>query len=214
LKGEITVFNTIDEALSDLKEGKVVIVCDNEDRENEGDFISLAEKATPEVINLMATHGRGLICVPVDEDLARKLDLNPMVSNNTDRNRTAFTVSIDHKFTTTGISAFERSATVLSMVDPEAKAADFLRPGHIFPLIAKKGGVLSRTGHTEAAVDLAILCGAKPAGVICEIMNEDGTMARVPQLRKVADMMDLKMITIKDLVEYRIKKENLVKREV
>jgi 3,4-dihydroxy-2-butanone 4-phosphate synthase len=214
LKGEITVFNTIDEALSDLKEGKVVIVCDNEDRENEGDFISLAEKATPEVINLMATHGRGLICVPVDEDLARKLDLNPMVSNNTDRNRTAFTVSIDHKFTTTGISAFERSATVLSMVDPEAKAADFLRPGHIFPLIAKKGGVLSRTGHTEAAVDLAILCDAKPAGVICEIMNEDGTMARVPQLRKVADMMDLKMITIKDLVEYRIKKENLVKREV
>jgi 3,4-dihydroxy-2-butanone 4-phosphate synthase len=208
------VFDTIDEALSDLKEGKVVIVCDDEDRENEGDFISLAEKATPEVINLMATQGRGLICVPIDEELADKLDLHPMVTNNTDPNRTAFTVSIDHKFTTTGISAFERSATVLSMVDSESKAADFVRPGHIFPLIAKKGGVLSRTGHTEAAVDLAILCGAKPAGVICEIMNEDGTMARVPDLRKIADKLNLKMITIKDLVEYRNKKDNLVKREV
>jgi 3,4-dihydroxy-2-butanone 4-phosphate synthase len=208
------VFNTIDEALSDLKEGKVIIVCDDEDRENEGDFISLAEKATPEVINLMATHGRGLICVPINEDLAQKLDLNPMVSKNTDPNRTAFTVSIDHKFSTTGISAFERSATVLSMVDPESKAADFVRPGHIFPLIAKKGGVLSRTGHTEAAVDLAILSGAKPAGVICEIMNDDGTMARVPQLRKIADKLNVKMITIKDLVDYRNKKDNLVKREV
>lgn len=208
------MFNTIDEALSDLKEGKVVIVCDDEDRENEGDFISLAEKATPEVINLMATHGRGLICVPIEEDLAKKLDLDPMVSKNTDPNRTAFTVSIDHKFSTTGISAFERSATVLSMVDPDSKAADFVRPGHIFPLVAKKGGVLRRTGHTEAAVDLAILCGAKPAGVICEIMNEDGTMARVPQLRKIADKLNLKMITIKDLVEYRNKKDSLVKREV
>jgi len=208
------VFNSIDEALSDLKEGKVVIVCDDEDRENEGDFISLAEKATPEVINLMATHGRGLICVPIDEDLAKKLDLHPMVTNNTDPKRTAFTVSIDHKFSTTGISAFERSATVLSMVDPESEAADFLRPGHIFPLIAKQGGVLKRNGHTEAAVDLAKLCGAKPAGVICEIMNEDGTMSRVPDLFKIAEKMNLKMITIKDLVEYRMKKENLVKREV
>ncbi|MBT2736321.1 3,4-dihydroxy-2-butanone-4-phosphate synthase [Bacillus sp. ISL-7] len=208
------MFNTINEALADLKEGKVVIVCDDENRENEGDFISLAEKATPEVINLMATHGRGLICVPIDEALAQKLDLHPMVSKNTDPNRTAFTVSIDHKFSTTGISAFERSATVLSMVDPESKASDFLRPGHMFPLIAKKDGVLSRTGHTEAAVDLAILCGAKPAGVICEIMNDDGTMARVPQLRKIADKLNIKMITIKDLVEYRSNKENLVKREV
>jgi 3,4-dihydroxy-2-butanone 4-phosphate synthase len=208
------VFNTINEALADLKEGKVVIVCDDENRENEGDFISLAEKATPEVINLMATHGRGLICVPIDEALAQKLDLHPMVSKNTDPNRTAFTVSIDHKFSTTGISAFERSATVLSMVDPESKASDFLRPGHMFPLIAKKGGVLQRTGHTEAAVDLAKLCGAKPAGVICEIMNNDGTMARVPQLRRIADKLNVKMITIKDLVEYRNNKETLVKREV
>jgi 3,4-dihydroxy-2-butanone 4-phosphate synthase len=208
------VFNTINEALADLKEGKVVIVCDDENRENEGDFISLAEKATPEVINLMATHGRGLICVPIDEALAQKLDLHPMVSKNTDPHRTAFTVSIDHKFSTTGISAFERSATVLSMVDPESKASDFLRPGHMFPLIAKKGGVLQRTGHTEAAVDLAKLCGAKPAGVICEIMNNDGTMARVPQLRRIADKLNVKMITIKDLVEYRNNKETLVKREV
>jgi 3,4-dihydroxy-2-butanone 4-phosphate synthase len=208
------MFNTIDEALSDLKNGKVVIVCDDENRENEGDFVALAEKANPEIINLMATHGKGLICVPVAEELAKKLELNPMVSKNTDPHRTAFTVSIDHKFTTTGISAFERSATVLSMVDPESKAEDFLRPGHMFPLIAKKGGVLSRTGHTEAAVDLALLCGAKPAGVICEIMNEDGTMARVPQLRIIADKLNVKMITIKDLVDYRSKKDNLVKREV
>lgn len=208
------MFNTIDEALIDLKEGKVVIVCDDENRENEGDFIALAEKTTPEVINLMATHGRGLICVPVMEELAQKLELIPMVAKNTDPHRTAFTVSVDHKFSTTGISAFERSATVLCMVDPESKAADFLRPGHIFPLIAKRGGVLTRTGHTEAAVDLAILCDATPAGVICEIMNEDGTMARVPQLRKIADKLNIKMITIKDLIDYRIKKENLVKKEV
>jgi len=208
------VFNTIDEALTDLKEGKVIIVCDDEDRENEGDFIALAEKATPTVINFMATHGRGLVCVPIEEDLAQKLDLIPMVSKNTDPHGTAFTVSIDHKFSTTGISAFERSATILSLLDPESKGADFKRPGHIFPLIAKKGGVLRRTGHTEAAVDLARLCGAKPAGVICEIMNEDGTMARVPQLRKIADELDVKMITIKDLIEYRNKKDNLIKREV
>jgi 3,4-dihydroxy 2-butanone 4-phosphate synthase/GTP cyclohydrolase II len=214
LKGEIHLFNTIDEAINDLKQGKVVIVCDDEDRENEGDFLALAEKATPDVINLMAKHGRGLICVPIDEDLAQKLDLIPMVAKNTDNHGTAFTVSIDHKFSTTGISAFERSATVLSMLDLEAIPADFKRPGHIFPLVAKKGGVLRRTGHTEAAVDLAILSGATPAGVICEIMNDDGTMARVPQLRKIADDLNLKMITIKDLIEYRNKKENLVKREV
>ena len=210
----IDVFNTIDEALTDLKEGKVIIVCDDEDRENEGDFIALAEKATPTVINFMATHGRGLVCVPIEEDLAQKLDLIPMVSKNSDPHGTAFTVSIDHKFSTTGISAFERSATILSLLDPESKGADFKRPGHIFPLIAKKGGVLRRTGHTEAAVDLARLCGAKPAGVICEIMNEDGTMARVPQLQKIADELNVKMITIKDLIEYRNKKDNLIKREV
>ncbi|SDM38890.1 3,4-dihydroxy-2-butanone-4-phosphate synthase [Bacillus sp. OK048] len=208
------MFDPIEEALVDLQNGNVIIVCDDEDRENEGDFISLAEKATPEVINLMATHGRGLICVPVDEELARKLELFPMVANNTDAHGTAFTVSIDHKFSTTGISAFERSATILQMLEPEAKPSDFLRPGHVFPLVAKKGGVLRRTGHTEAAVDLARLCGSKPAGVICEIMNEDGTMARVPELRKIADELNVKMITIKDLIEYRNKKDKLVKCEV
>lgn len=208
------MFDPIEEAIYDLMQGKVVIVCDDEDRENEGDFIALAEKAAPDVINFMATHGRGLICVPIEMDLAQKLDLMPMVSRNTDPHGTAFTVSIDHKFSTTGISAFERSATVLSMLDPESKAADFKRPGHIFPLVAKKGGVLRRAGHTEAAVDLAKLCGAKPAGVICEIMNEDGTMARVPQLRKIADQFELKMITIKDLIQYRNRKDQLIKREV
>ncbi|WP_419888007.1 bifunctional 3,4-dihydroxy-2-butanone-4-phosphate synthase/GTP cyclohydrolase II [Neobacillus niacini] len=207
------MFDKIEEALIDLQNGKVIIVCDDEDRENEGDFVSLAEKATPEVINLMATHGRGLICVPVDEELAQKLELFPMVAVNTDVHGTAFTVSIDHKYSTTGISAFERSATVLSMLDPESKPSDFKRPGHIFPLVAKKGGVLRRTGHTEAAVDLARLCGSKPAGVICEIMNEDGTMARVQELRKIANELNVKMITIKDLIEYRNKKDKLVKRE-
>jgi len=208
------MFDPIEEAIYELMQGNVVIVCDDEDRENEGDFIALAEKATPDVINFMATHGKGLICVPIETDLAQKLDLMPMVSRNTDPHGTAFTVSIDHKFSTTGISAYERSATVLSMLDSESKAADFKRPGHIFPLIAKKGGVLRRAGHTEAAVDLARLCGAKPAGVICEIMNEDGTMARVPQLRKIADQFDLKMITIKDLIQYRNRKDQLIKREV
>lgn len=208
------MFDSIEEALEELKKGKIVIVCDDEDRENEGDFIALAEKATPDVINFMATYGRGLICTPIEEDLAEKLDLIPMVSVNTDNHGTAFTVSIDHKFTTTGISAYERSATVLSMLDSESKSSDFRRPGHVFPLIAKSGGVLRRTGHTEAAVDLAKLCGAKPAGVICEIMNEDGTMARVPQLRKIADQFGLKLIMIKDLIHYRNQKDKLVKREV
>lgn len=208
------MFDPIEEAIYELMQGKTVIVCDDEDRENEGDLIALAQMATPDVINFMATHGRGLICVPIEEELAQKLDLMPMVSRNTDPHGTAFTVSIDHKFSTTGISAYERSATVISMLDPESKPADFKRPGHVFPLIAKKGGVLRRAGHTEAAVDLAKLCGAKPAGVICEIMNEDGTMARVPELRKIADQFELKMITIKDLIEYRNRKDNLIKREV
>jgi len=208
------MFNSIEEALEDLKNGKVIIVCDDEDRENEGDFISLAEKATPEVINLMATHGRGLICVPIEEELAQKLELMPMVARNTDPHGTAFTVSVDHKNSTTGISAFERSDTILQMLNPESKAADFKRPGHIFPLIAKKGGVLKRAGHTEAAVDLALLSGAKPAGVICEIMNEDGSMARVPQLKEIAEKLNVKMITIKDLIEYRNREDRLIQREV
>jgi 3,4-dihydroxy 2-butanone 4-phosphate synthase / GTP cyclohydrolase II len=196
------MFNTIEEAVKELIQGKMIIVCDDEDRENEGDFIALAEKTTPEVVNFMVTHGRGLMCVPIDEELAHRLELAPMVLHNTDTNNTAFTVSIDHKFSTTGISAFERSATVLSMLDPEAKAEDFKRPGHVFPLIAKNGGVRVRPGHTEAAVELAKLAGSIPAGVICEILNEDGTMARVPQLRKMADRFQLKMVTIKDLIQY------------
>jgi len=166
------------------------------------------------VINFMITHGRGLVCVPITEEYAKRLSLQPMVTNNTDAHGTAFTVSIDHKETTTGISAHERSLTIQKMLDPSAKGSDFKRPGHIFPLIAKKGGVLRRAGHTEAAVDLAILCGSEPAGVICEIINEDGTMARVGDLEKVAEQFDLKMITIEALIEYRRRNEKLVKREV
>ncbi|AIE60377.1 bifunctional 3,4-dihydroxy-2-butanone-4-phosphate synthase/GTP cyclohydrolase II [Bacillus methanolicus] len=208
------MFHKIEEALEDLRQGKVVIVCDDEDRENEGDFIALAEYATPEVINFMAKEGRGLICVPVTEELASKLELNPMSDVNTDTHGTAFTVSIDHIDTTTGISAFERSLTVQKMLKDDASPFDFKRPGHIFPLVAKEGGVLRRAGHTEAAVDLARLCGSKPAGVICEIMNEDGTMARVPQLEKIAEKFDLKIITIQDLIQYRLDHDSLVKREV
>ncbi|ANB56247.1 GTP cyclohydrolase II [Anoxybacillus sp. B7M1] len=208
------MFDTIEEAIYELMQGNVIIVCDDEDRENEGDFVALAEKATPEVINFMIKYGRGLVCVPITEELADKLDLVPMVNHNTDAHGTAFTVSIDHKSTTTGISAYERSTTIRELLNPHAKASDFKRPGHIFPLVAKKGGVLRRAGHTEAAVDLARLCGAKPVGVICEIIKEDGEMARVPDLRKIADEFDLKMITIKDLIQYRNKKEKLVKREV
>lgn len=208
------LFDTIEEAIYELIQGRVVIVCDDEDRENEGDFVALAEKVTPETINFMITHGRGLVCAPITEERARELDLVPMVEDNTDPHRTAFTVSIDHYTSTTGISAHERAATIRALVDEKTKPNHFVRPGHIFPLIAKNGGVLRRAGHTEAAVDLARLCGAKPAGVICEIMNEDGTMARVPQLRKIADEHDLKMITIKDLIRYRHRKDTLIKREV
>ncbi|WP_100372613.1 bifunctional 3,4-dihydroxy-2-butanone-4-phosphate synthase/GTP cyclohydrolase II [Bacillus sp. FJAT-45037] len=208
------LFDPIEEAIYELMQGNVVIVCDDEDRENEGDFVSIAEKTTPEVINFMVTHGRGLVCTPITEERAKELDLTPMVDLNTDPHGTAFTVSIDHHTTTTGISAHERAATVQALVDDQTKKLHFKRPGHIFPLIAKNGGVLRRAGHTEAAVDLARLSGAKPAGVICEIMNEDGSMARVPQLRKIADEHDLKMITIKDLIQYRHRKDKLVKREV
>ncbi|WP_449536812.1 bifunctional 3,4-dihydroxy-2-butanone-4-phosphate synthase/GTP cyclohydrolase II [Ferdinandcohnia sp. Marseille-Q9671] len=208
------MFDQIDEALTDLKQGKVIIVCDDQDRENEGDFIAIAEKTTPEVINFMITHGRGLVCTPITESLAKKLSLDPMVGHNTDPHGTAFTVSIDHKTTTTGISAHERATTIIELLNPETKASDLKRPGHVFPLIAKEGGVLRRAGHTEAAVDLATLCGAKPAGVICEIVKEDGSMARVPDLRKIADEFNLKMITIEELIRYRNQKEKLVKREV
>ncbi|MFS0822889.1 bifunctional 3,4-dihydroxy-2-butanone-4-phosphate synthase/GTP cyclohydrolase II [Bacillus sp. 1P02SD] len=208
------MFDPIEDALADLKQGKVIIVCDDEDRENEGDFIAIADKATPDIINFMITHGRGLVCTPISKSLAKKLNLDPMVMHNTDPHGTAFTVSIDHKTTTTGISAIERSTTIMELLNPESKASDFKRPGHVFPLIAKEGGVLRRAGHTEAAVDLATLCGSEPAGVICEIVKEDGTMARVHDLRKIADEFNLKMITIGELIRYRNQKEKLVIREV
>ncbi|PJN53949.1 Riboflavin biosynthesis protein RibBA [Paenibacillus sp. GM2FR] len=207
-------FHTIEEALTDLKEGKVVIVVDDEDRENEGDFIALADKATPEVINFMITEGRGLVCLPMTQTRAQELDLKPMVAQNTDYHGTAFTVSIDHKDTTTGISAYERSITVKGILDSSASGSDFRRPGHMFPLIAKDGGVLRRAGHTEAAVDLARLSGSYPAGVICEVIKEDGTMARLPDLVEIAKKHDLKLISIKDLIHYRNDKEKLVQREV
>lgn len=209
------MFNTIEEAIEDLKKGKVIIVCDDENRENEGDFVGLAELATPEMINFMAMEGRGLICTPITNELARKLNLHPMVEKNTDHRETAFTVSIDHIDTTTGISAYERSLTIRKLLEEDSEADDFRRPGHVFPLVAKEGGVLRRAGHTEAAVDLAKLAGAKPAGVICEIMNKNGTMARVDDLQIIAKKFDLKMITIKDLIDYQLKNgSSLVKKEV
>jgi len=207
------VFNTIEEALVDLKAGKPIIVVDDENRENEGDFIVLAEKATPEAINFMATYGRGLVCTAITEERAQKLNLHPMVEVNTDPHGTAFTVSVDHRSNSTGISAFDRSITVSALLDDEAVAEDFKRPGHTFPIVAKVGGVLQRAGHTEAAVDLAKLCGAAPAGVICEIMKEDGTMARVPDLVKVAEEFQLKFITIADLILYRKQQASRVTAE-
>ena len=207
--------NTIEEALEDIAQGKVVIVVDDEDRENEGDFVAAAELVSPEMINFMATEGRGLICTPILRKRAEELDLPPMVSNNTDPNNTAFTVSIDRVGAgcTTGISAYDRYMTVKALVDPTMKPEQLARPGHIFPLIAKDGGVLRRVGHTEAAVDLARLAGLAPAGVIVEIMNEDGTMARLPQLIEIAAKHDLKIITIEDLVAYRMAKESLIELE-
>ncbi|AZK47131.1 bifunctional 3,4-dihydroxy-2-butanone-4-phosphate synthase/GTP cyclohydrolase II [Paenibacillus lentus] len=204
----------VEEAIYDLMRGKVIIVVDDEDRENEGDFVALAEKATPEVINFMIKEGRGLVCMPITAERAEELDLKPMVAQNTDFHGTAFTVSIDHIDTTTGISAHERSLTVKAVMDPDAKPSDFRRPGHMFPLIAKKGGVLRRAGHTEAAVDLARMCGSYPAGVICEVIKEDGTMARLPDLVEIAKQFDLKLISVKDLIHYRNEKEKLVTREV
>jgi 3,4-dihydroxy 2-butanone 4-phosphate synthase / GTP cyclohydrolase II len=207
-------FHPIEEAIYDLMMGKVIIVVDDEDRENEGDFVALAEKATPEVINFMIKEGRGLVCAPITQERAQELDLPPMVQRNTDYHGTAFTVSVDHIETTTGISAAERSLTIKSLIDPKTKPQHFRRPGHIFPLIAKNGGVLRRTGHTEAAVDLARMCGSYPAAVICEVIKEDGEMARVPDLMEISRQHDLKIITIADLIQYRNQKERLVNREV
>ncbi len=207
------MFDSIEEAIEVLKTGGTIIVCDDEDRENEGDFLALAEFTTAQTINFMATHARGLICAPVTEERAEELKLNQMVSQNTDSHGTAFTVSVDHLSTTTGISAHDRALTVRALVDDSVSATDFKRPGHIFPLVAKRGGVLKRTGHTEAAVDFAMLAGAKPAGVICEVMNEDGSMARVPELRQIADQHSLPMVTIKDLIAYRRKTESFITRE-
>lgn len=204
--------NTIEEAIEDIRQGKVIIVVDDEDRENEGDFLAAAEKVTPEMINFMATHGRGLICAPLTESRCKELGLHVMVSNNTDPMETAFTVSVDLRGNgvSTGISAADRAKTILSLVDSNTKPHDLARPGHIFPLIAKQGGVLRRTGHTEAAIDFARLAGFKSAGVIVEIMNDDGTMARLPQLVKVAKKFDLKLVSIEALVAYRMQHDSLI----
>ncbi|SDH07929.1 MULTISPECIES: 3,4-dihydroxy-2-butanone-4-phosphate synthase [Flavobacterium] len=204
--------NTIEEAIEAIRQGKIIIVVDDEDRENEGDFLAAAEKVTPEMINFMATHGRGLICAPLTESRCKELGLHVMVTNNTDPMETAFTVSVDLRGNgvTTGISAADRAKTVLALVNPETKPHDLARPGHIFPLIAKQGGVLRRTGHTEAAIDFARLAGFKSAGVIVEIMNEDGTMARLPQLVAVAKKFDLKLVSIEALVAYRMQHDSLI----
>ncbi|MBC7847717.1 MAG: 3,4-dihydroxy-2-butanone-4-phosphate synthase [Flavobacterium sp.] len=204
--------DTIEEAIEAIRQGKIIIVVDDADRENEGDFLAAAEKVTPEMINFMATHGRGLICAPLTESRCKELGLHSMVTNNTDPMETAFTVSVDlrGKGVTTGISASDRALTVLSLTDPNTKPHDLARPGHIFPLIAKQGGVLRRTGHTEAAIDFARLAGFKPAGVIVEIMNEDGSMGRLPQLVEVAKKFNLKIVSIEDLVAYRMQHDSLI----
>lgn len=209
-------FDSVEDALKALKAGEIIIVVDDEDRENEGDFIMAAEKATPEAINFMATHGRGLICVSISEDRAKALELDMMVSQNNHGKfaqvSTNFTVSVDHWPTnTTGISAFDRANTIQALVNPDTQATDLARPGHIFPLVAQKGGVLRRAGHTEAALDLARMAGFSPAGVLCEIMNEDGSMARVPELIEIAKQHQLKFITIQDLIQYKMHKEAFVK---
>jgi 3,4-dihydroxy 2-butanone 4-phosphate synthase/GTP cyclohydrolase II len=208
--------NTIEEAIAEIKAGRVIIVVDDEDRENEGDFVAAARFATPEVINFMATYGRGLICAPIIEDLCDELKLEQMVQNNTELLQTAFTVSVDliGHGCTTGISASDRSKTVLALIDPNTKREDLGSPGHIFPLRAKREGVLRRIGHTEATTDLARLAGLEPAGVIVEIMNDDGTMARLPDLMKIAESHQLKIISIKDLIKYRLSTESLIKEEV
>ncbi len=208
--------NTIEQAIEDLKNGKVIIVVDDSNRENEGDFITTAENSTPEIVNFMATHGRGLICVALTEERCNELQLPLMVKQNTSSHETQFTVSVDliGYGTTTGISASDRSKTIRALIDPTIKPEDLGRPGHIFPLRAKKGGVLRRAGHTEATVDLARLAGANPAGTLVEIMNEDGTMARLPDLIKIAKNLNLSIISIEDLIAYRLQKESLIEREV
>ncbi len=207
--------DTISDAISDIREGKVIIVVDDENRENEGDFLAAAELATPETVNFMATHGKGLICAPLSEGRCKELGLHMMVSNNTDPMETAFTVSVDLRGNgvTTGISASDRAKTVLALTDKTTKPHDLARPGHIFPLVAKEGGVLRRTGHTEAAIDFARLAGLQPAGIIVEIMNEDGSMARLPQLIKVAKKFDLKIVSIEDLIAYRMEHDSLINKE-
>ena len=207
--------NTIEEAIADIRKGKVIIVVDDENRENEGDFLAAAELATPETINFMATHGRGLICAPLTEGRCNALGLHMMVNHNTDPLETAFTVSVDLRGhgVSTGISASDRAKTVLALTNPDTKPHDLARPGHVFPLVAKEGGVLRRTGHTEAAIDFARLAGLKPAGFIVEIMNEDGSMARLPQLMKVAKKFDLKIVSIEDLVAYRMEHDSLIEKK-
>ncbi|MEI6457248.1 MAG: bifunctional 3,4-dihydroxy-2-butanone-4-phosphate synthase/GTP cyclohydrolase II [bacterium] len=205
-------FNTIEEAIEDFRKGKMIVVVDDEDRENEGDLVIPAEKVTPQVINFMAKHGGGLICLPIIRERLEELNIERMVVKNTDPNRTAFTVSIDAVECTTGISAQERAMTVKKAIDPKSKAKDFTRPGHIFPIEYREGGVLVRAGHTEASVDLAKMAGMYPAGVICEIMNEDGTMARIPELMKYVKKHHLRIITIAALIDYRRKTEKLVER--
>lgn len=215
MKTSAIKLNSIEEAIEDIKKGNVIIVVDDQDRENEGDFLASAEMVTPEMINFMATHGRGLICAPITESRCKELDLNMMVGVNTDPLETAFTISVDLKGNgvTTGISAADRAKTVQSLIDENTKPRDLNRPGHIFPLKAKEGGVLRRTGHTEAAIDFARLAGLKPAGVIVEIMNEDGTMARLPQLHKIAQKFDLKLVSIEDLVAYRMQHDSLIEKK-
>ncbi|KAA5823800.1 3,4-dihydroxy-2-butanone-4-phosphate synthase [Algibacter amylolyticus] len=207
--------NTIHEAIDDIRNGKVIIVVDDENRENEGDFLAAADKVTPEMINFMATHGRGLICAPLTENRCKELELGMMVRNNTDPMETAFTVSVDLRGNgvTTGISASDRAKTVQALINDDTKPFELARPGHIFPLVAKEGGVLRRTGHTEAAIDFARLAGLNPAGVIVEIMNEDGSMARLPELFKVAKKLDLKIVSIEDLVAYRMQHDSLIDKK-
>ena len=213
-KGGINMFkfNDIEDAVADIRAGKIIIVIDDEDRENEGDLVMAAEKVTGEAINFMATYGKGLICTPMEEEILKELQINSMVANNTDNHETAFTVSVDYKDTTTGISAYERALTISKLLENGVKPEDFRRPGHVFPLAAKKNGVLERTGHTEAAVDLAKLAGLKGAGVICEVMKEDGHMARTEDLIKMAKEHNLKIITVKSLLEYRKANEKIIER--